>query len=451
MAEFDFDELDKAVNSLMSGVDTSKRPEGLDDPADKVVTLDPSVAEPTAAPTSAAAPTPSPVTSPAPDKPAVPVAVPTLATKRRGQFMDIVRPSTGSQPVQKTVKRNNIVLQPTSAVTPETTTPAAEPATSQTPSSFEMESTGTPEKPEPVPATTRTAVFSTARSTPFATKPEPSAPSVSSETDKSTEISTPESTDLSTNSPTPLVSPFLADAKVEKRPLGGTPPTTDESSSDTDESDQPVVSLPSASELNIEPSESTGPSISSQSSEQTASSSDQITARTTDKTADQPDENSADPTTVVSNTIGSDVETTSKVSTSLPEELGSDVVAVESTDLSTHVENSEAASQMTDKTADSPDQKSANATPEVHETAKSSEPETRASVPGGGSIPQQYTEQASTGDQTNGSIYDTATYHQPIDSAKAAKKTSSMRWLIWVIALLIVGAIAGAAAYYFTR
>lgn len=40
MSEIDFDELDRAVNDLMSNVDTSKRHEGLDDPEDKVVTLD---------------------------------------------------------------------------------------------------------------------------------------------------------------------------------------------------------------------------------------------------------------------------------------------------------------------------------------------------------------------------------------------------------------------------
>ena len=39
MTELDFDELDKAVNSLMGDVDTSKRNPGLDDPEDNVVTL----------------------------------------------------------------------------------------------------------------------------------------------------------------------------------------------------------------------------------------------------------------------------------------------------------------------------------------------------------------------------------------------------------------------------
>ena len=45
MSEIDFDELDRAVNDLMSNVDTSKRHEGLDDPEDKVVTLDSSSTE----------------------------------------------------------------------------------------------------------------------------------------------------------------------------------------------------------------------------------------------------------------------------------------------------------------------------------------------------------------------------------------------------------------------
>ena len=40
MADLDFDELDKAVNNLMAGVDTSKRQPGRDDPEEKVVDLD---------------------------------------------------------------------------------------------------------------------------------------------------------------------------------------------------------------------------------------------------------------------------------------------------------------------------------------------------------------------------------------------------------------------------
>ena len=61
MADIDFDELDKAVNDLMANVDASKRPAGLDDPEENVVTIsssDTSPVVPQAAP-------PATVSSPA--------------------------------------------------------------------------------------------------------------------------------------------------------------------------------------------------------------------------------------------------------------------------------------------------------------------------------------------------------------------------------------------------
>ena len=62
------------------------------------------------------------------------------------------------------------------------------------------------------------------------------------------------------------------------------------------------------------------------------------------------------------------------------------------------------------------------------------------------SIPQQYREEPSTGDKDNGAIYDTDTYHQPI--AHPAKKKSGWMWVVWIVAILLLGAGGGAALYF---
>lgn len=61
------------------------------------------------------------------------------------------------------------------------------------------------------------------------------------------------------------------------------------------------------------------------------------------------------------------------------------------------------------------------------------------------SIPQQYRETPSTGDQSNGAIYDTASYHQPL--SHPAKKRSS--WWIVLLILLIIAFGAGAGAFFY--
>lgn len=112
----------------------------------------------------------------------------------------------------------------------------------------------------------------------------------------------------------------------------------------------------------------------------------------------------------------------------LPEEFSGDVMAVEAKDLSSH-----------------PDVAKAQITPVVQPSAESS-----MTVPNG-SISQQYTEKPSSGDQTSGSIYDTSTYHQAIDAEKSVKKPALLKWIIWIVVLLLVGAAGGAAYFYFTR
>jgi hypothetical protein len=63
------------------------------------------------------------------------------------------------------------------------------------------------------------------------------------------------------------------------------------------------------------------------------------------------------------------------------------------------------------------------------------------------SITQQYKEQPSTTDQPSGAIYDTEAYHQPL--AHPVKKKSGALVIVWIIALILVGAGVGAGVYFF--
>jgi len=63
------------------------------------------------------------------------------------------------------------------------------------------------------------------------------------------------------------------------------------------------------------------------------------------------------------------------------------------------------------------------------------------------SITQQYKEQPSTADQPSGAIFDTEAYHQPL--THGPKRKSGALVVVWIAALILVGAGAGAAVYFF--
>lgn len=137
MSDFDFDEIDKAVNNALSG--TPETP---------------------VTPVSAPAPI-APVTPPAPQPPVAPVqpsVTPPAARRSAGQFMDIAHPS------------------------------------------FAVRNQAPAEEPKQTPVV-----------------PQSSTPPASFTNDLE-----------AFSAPEPLESPFIADAKVEKRPLGGEAPTVPE-------------------------------------------------------------------------------------------------------------------------------------------------------------------------------------------------------------------------------
>ncbi len=367
MTELDFDELDQAVTTLMSGVDTSKRKEGLDDPEDKVVTI-PASASPDAdlsvAIESSVSTETTSQTVPAVNlTPEVKTSEP-LAVKRRGQFMDVFHPSSDMKS-SAAPKREGVTLQPTSpfvssepAVAPDQEPMSNEPTTPSvvdivTSPSAEADKTESSQTDEPDEHSWPDPID-------LANESEATHDSLKKDANESTtkdadavpedvvkEVAAPEVEQSSS-------SPFITDAKVEKRPLG------------TAASFPESVATPDVSQPAPEP----------------------------------------------------------VASTPLPEELTTDVMALESSSTSSDVETAPEKTPLGEKEVQ-PEQK--------HST-----------VPG--SIPQQYTEQASTNNVSNTAIYDTST-HQPLENG--LKKSSPMKWVILALVLLIVGALAGAAYFYF--
>lgn len=356
MTELDFDELDRAVNDLMQDVDTTKRPSGLDDPEDKVVELD------------TPADTPSPSSEPAEqgtqgvatNAAAVPPAI-----KRRGQFMDMIHPSSDMKKAATPgVKREGITIQPSP------TQPHEEMVASPAPTENDTTSEPEPNDEQPLviesddspPETPTDTTDEVAYPDPmeFTGRDEATdhTPNSSIEEPESTTQNDPvvDTSDQHQDMPVddePLSSPFLPDAKVEKRPLGSQDISTVSTEAEGD-SAPPVI---------------------------------------------------------------------------LPAELGTEVLAIESTG-GTHSEIESEAEQDI-----SPSPEPVMDTPAASDTTQT------------GSIAQQYAEKPSTSATSTGAIYDTDTYHQPLDHTP--KKRSILGIVIWMLSLILIGAAAAAAYFYF--
>ena len=354
MKDLDFDELDRAVNSLMSDKNS---------PAQN----DASSPTPVEAPTPAASPV-APVQSEqsvvAPTRQAPPAA------RRGGRFMDVVpaaRKTKNTTPA--VVSREGASIEPAGSAT--SSLSQNDKAVAETPVAKEV----------PVPAATPPSTDWPDPLELAASKDSPvqKTPEVSEQLDTSASsavelenTATPDLPDQTMSAPAdePLSSPFLPDAKVEKRPLGG------------------AALSSTSSELMIE------------------------------------DENAQLPA------LPKDVEP------ALPEELHGDVASIQAdnstTDPSKHVEFSgEAIKDDAPKT----------------EIKKPALKVTEAAVPSGPtSIPQQYREEPSSGDQKSGAIYDTDSYHQPL--SHPAKKKHGWSWVLWILLILLVGAGGGAALYF---
>lgn len=95
--------------------------------------------------------------------------------------------------------------------------------------------------------------------------------------------------------------------------------------------------------------------------------------------------------------------------------------------------------------SDKRDEKVQSERPSSPQSASSSTSASVTRPQGPISIPQQYQEKPSSGDESNGAIFDTSTYHQPL--AHPAKKKSGWIWVLVIVALIVIGAAAGAIAF----
>lgn len=396
MSEIDFDELDRAVNDLMSNVDTSKRHEGLDDPEDKVVTLDNSSTESGKVASSPATETTTVTPMSAPEAKPAPAQSSPLAVKRRGQFMDMVHPSSDMTSASRPVKRDGVSIMPPSETVstlpstesvkkpssvinaPVNNKPAPTLSSIRTPSSTTVVSTPMSTPAPAVPSAEKSSRPTTSSAIQPPVQPNPTAPIASSysspeavepsdnKNDQPEEVASVESEipaeivdeASSISSPQPLpTAPFLSDARVEKRPLGANSESAAKPPQDVaEEEDAPVSEL-----------------------------------------------------------------------VSLPAELQGDVVAVEAS-VPLDIDKAGSLSEVDGQSSDAD-----------------------LVVDAGVDLTAQSIEQTDVDDQVNGSIYDTANYHQPIDGKKPEKKSSPLKWLAWFLVLLIVGVGAGVAYFFLTH
>jgi hypothetical protein len=435
MKDLDFDELDRAVNSLMTNV--PKTVPRTDEEKEKTLDITPTLDDDTTTPPfdriealaaqvvgeskgtavpSVPVPTrPVPPASPIqPPQPSMvlsrsvvpsrsqitaPSSAAAPASRRGGRFMDVVHPSSDMKKPEvagRLVSRQGVSLQPqgVSASAPQLTVAPIVTAVGKeesTPLSGALtmpsqDSTNTPtvhdqavltsDWPDPLDVAMKAGASQKRDEQLVST-----IPALNGEvTEEKPEANDPPST-------ASLASPFLPDAKVEKRPLGAPEPNTE--GGDT------------------VPAPWIMPTDDSKDKEKSEDSNDQLLINP------------------------------GAVELQLPEELQGDLMAVEAD--TTHDSIKKEQEKMPVENEKS------QVTPQPIAAASASSVGTVPTGPT--SIPQQYREEPSTGDQKNGSIYDTDDYHQPL--AHPAKKKSGWMWVLWAVIVLLLGAGAGAALYYF--
>ncbi len=353
MKEFDFDELDRAVNSALSATPVAAPSTPADETAaelskETVINLDGAtttnaLVEPVKKPEQ----TPEGLVEAA--KPAQPTSTAPLAARRSsGRFMDMVHSSsdmrTGARPA-------NAAPAPAASLMPLPLSPLKSADTD--------ESNGA------------TYVEPTINETPGGPAEEDTEPAL-----------------------VPLESPFLPDAKVEKRPLGG-----------------PAVAEPAA----VKQAEVTSEAL------PVSDFPDPIdfhTNQTNEPNADTPEEK----------TVADSVDTAEVAVEGQAIETAEAIISVQET-APTETLLDDIAAQKVDA--------------ELIDIDAAVEPETYGPP---ASITQQYKEQPSTATES-GAIYDTESYHQPL--TPAVKKRSGV-WTIGLILLLvIIGAGLGAAFYIY--
>jgi len=431
MKDLDFDELDRAVNSLMGGVTKNTDKQKPDEDVEKVLTINSSLTDginpfeqeselsqhqqfdqdndeqqESAVPASSqphddTQTTPQSLISSEP-------ATPALATRRGGRFMDVVHPSSDMKRVQDMpprVSRRGVTLEPTR--TPQVTSDSKEEIVEKTGSTTlrkDVDGTFDDNVQDLIPAHASFIQGPTEDVESKDTWPDPldattdnSMPQTESAEQKETSFDTGDASDLdqelallvndsshgrqdSDQSPpssispdqtpdTTLQTPFLAGTKVEKRPLGGAV-VAEFSSSLREDIDDAEVQIP------------------------------------------------ADPL---------------DTGLPLPEELGHELMAIESDS------HSSAAGEQRRVEARQP-------------SVATSAPRQSVSAPNV-TVPainrHNVNKYQAVDDQDSGAIYDTATYHQPL--THPAKQSSGWLWVLGIIAIILLGVAGGAYLYFSGR
>ncbi len=259
MKDLDFDELDKAVSSLMADAPSQTPVPKQDDDVQTITLPESAIPEvPVSAPVSeataeAAAPAVKPssdTTSPAPEEspvlnPTPKESAPSLATKRSGRFMDVVHPSSDMRKAGTLTSRSAATIAP---LNPDVAPESAQPEATQE----EMSASEPVTMPEPVSPTPSEITTSwpdpidmheqqSADSQPEQTPVEPATEQTNTTPEEAAPVDETSLADMNEAS-----SPFLPDAKVEKRPLGGGNEATAPSSVVADEK----IADPLPAELN---------------------------------------------------------------------------------------------------------------------------------------------------------------------------------------------------------
>lgn len=401
MKDLDFDELDRAVNSLMSG--GGSRPAGSVTPVSQPVVneeqpfADESTAD-TPAPEAVPAEPKAEVLVPA-SKPSAPtVASPIVPQRRSGRFMDVVHPSSDMKssnnrpksvvtPINADITSESVEKKPEEPVfDPLAMAHVDAPSTLQKTSDVsepELKKQDEHSWPDPIDMHEKsvdsdaelssTEENSSLSATPEIAEPKNEDDSVSDKQESNDYIETS--------------SPFLPDAKVEKRPLGG---------------------LPSSAPTNVDDKTSTTLSA----------------PKEKDESSVVRDEKESTDEVSVSDDVKKD---SSKPTESLPAELSKDIIAVE------------AAGNIHDSDATEKDDANADKASEP-KVAKDDTP-----LPGMTSITQQYKIKPTSTTPEHTPIY--ADSGQPLSHPKKTK--SGWLTIVWIIALIIVGAGGTLALYFF--
>ncbi len=414
--EFNFDELDKAVNSLIG--DPAKQPAQPAASTTPAATSQPQAAQPAppqtslppasvppranstpvpsrniptaerSAPTASSQPTPAPVAPtsvPTPAKPAV------EKPGAPGRFMDVVHPASdmavsAKEEMKKGIGAEGKTVEPLSSnITPD---PLPEKSAANTPNSAQL-SVKAPVTPDAMITTPDTEEKAWEDPLEEATKNE-----------KEREIKqgaqerlglTPKANEQDQEKSEEKKPLFLPDAKVEKRPLGAFAEDNKAEEKETKEDDKDKKETPA--KLTIDG------------------------VGDVDSEEKKAEEESSD---------------------LLLPELGKEIVAVEASDTIAGDEDSakkdeeKEKSKEQDKKKEDDKDKKAPAKPDTF------------------SIPKQYKEKQASADHKPKSIYDTEEYHRSLATA-AAKKKKNNKWWVWVLVilgLLILGVGLGAGAYF---